>query len=75
MDKTVQTAHSTLIFIKKNFFKTLLGVQGSCGILVPWPGMEHRSPALEVQSLNLWATREVLYSAFRAASVSAFSPK
>ena len=28
----------------------------ACGILVPRPGIE---PALEIQSLNYWTTREV----------------
>ena len=32
---------------------------GACGILVPGPGMEPTSPALEAWSLNHWATREV----------------
>ena len=27
--------------------------------LIPWTGMEHTPPALEVQSLNHWITREV----------------
>ena len=27
--------------------------------LVPWPGIEPGSPALEAQSLKHWATREV----------------
>ena len=31
----------------------------ACGILVPWPGIEPVPPALEVQSLNHWTTREV----------------
>ena len=33
----------------------------SCGIwdLVPWPGIEPGSPALGVQSLSHWSTREV----------------
>ena len=33
----------------------------SCGMwdLVPWPGIEPGPPALEVQSLSHWATREV----------------
>ena len=34
----------------------------ACGILVPWPGIEHVPPAAEVQSLNPWTTREVLFS-------------
>ena len=31
----------------------------ACGILVPQPGMEPAPPAVEVQSLNHWTTREV----------------
>ena len=33
----------------------------SCGVwdLVPWPGIEPGSPALEAQSLSLCTTREV----------------
>ena len=30
----------------------------ACGILVPRPGIEPASPALEAQSLNQWTTRE-----------------
>ena len=29
----------------------------ACRILVPWPGVETASPAMEVLSLNYWATR------------------
>ena len=31
----------------------------ACRTLVPWPGIEPSSPALKVQSLNHWTTREV----------------
>ena len=31
----------------------------ACGILVPGPGIKPATPALEVQSLNHWTTREV----------------
>ena len=31
----------------------------ACGVFVPWPGIKPVSPALEAQSLNHWATREV----------------
>ena len=31
----------------------------ACGILVPWPGIESMSLALEAWSLNHWTTREV----------------
>ena len=31
----------------------------ACGILVLWPGIEPRPPALEAQSPNHWTTREV----------------
>ena len=30
----------------------------TCGVLVPWPGIEPAPSALEVQSLNHWTTRE-----------------
>ena len=29
------------------------------GALVPWPGIEPRTPVLGAQSLSHWATREV----------------
>ena len=31
----------------------------TCGILVPWPGIEPRSPAWEAMNLSHWAAREV----------------
>ena len=31
----------------------------ACGILLPWPGIKPMPPALSVQSLNHWITREV----------------
>ena len=31
----------------------------ACGILVPEPGIEPESPAVEAQSLNDWTAREV----------------
>ena len=31
----------------------------ACGILVPQPGIEPTSPALEARSLNCWTSREV----------------
>ena len=36
----------------------------ACAILVPWPGIEPASPALEAQCLNHWTTREVPKSQF-----------
>ena len=36
----------------------------ACGILVPQPGIEPASPALEAQSLDHWTTREVPQSLF-----------
>ena len=38
----------------------------SCGILVPWPGIEPMSLAVEAQSLNHWTTREVSTTLFMA---------
>ena len=31
----------------------------ACGILFPWPGIEHVPPALEAWSLNHWTPRKV----------------
>ena len=31
----------------------------ACVILVPWPGMGHVPPAVEVRGFNHWTTREV----------------
>ena len=36
----------------------------SMGVLVPWLGIEPEPPALGVQSLNHWTTREVPISFF-----------
>ena len=33
--------------------------RAACGILVPQPGIEPEPPALAMQSLNCWTTREV----------------
>ena len=32
----------------------------ACGVLVAWPGIEPRPPAVEARSLNHWASRKVL---------------
>ena len=48
-----QQAHS-LFFFFFNFFCHM-----AWEILVPWPGTEPTSPALEAQSLNHWTTGEV----------------
>ena len=43
-----------------NSSPTLLGhTVGPAGILVPQPGIEPTLPAVEVQTLNHWPTREV----------------
>ena len=45
---------------ERNFFCFLFWPHhAACGILVPQPGIEPESPALEVRSLNQWTTREV----------------
>ena len=41
------------------FFLTFWSFPMACGILVPQPEIEPIPPALEVQSLNHWTTREV----------------
>jgi len=42
----------------------------ACGILVPHPGTEPASPALEAQSLMHWTTREVLSYSFLKLTLS-----
>ena len=39
----------------------LVALDLGCGMwgLVPWPGIESRSPALEARSLSQWTTKEV----------------
>ena len=34
----------------------------ACRMLIPWPGIEPRLPAVEAQSPNHWITRELLHS-------------
>ena len=43
------------------YFNVFFGrtVHMICGILVPQPGIEPTHPALEAQSPNYWATREI----------------
>ena len=55
----------------QNFFFFLFSCTGTPSFnmwdLVPWPGIELRSPALGAQSLSHWASREVpTYSCFCA---------
>ena len=45
-------------------FSTFWPHQMAGGILVPWPGIEPESPAVETWCLNHWATREVLREHF-----------
>ena len=41
------------------FIYLFLPYHEGCGILVPWPEIEPMTPAVEVQSLNHWTTKEV----------------
>ena len=41
------------------FFLIFWPCRAASGILVPWPGIEPATPAVEVQSLNYWTSREV----------------
>ena len=55
-----RVGHSWATFTLLFTYLAVLGL--SCGTqdLVPWSGIEPRFPALGVQSLSLWATKEVL---------------
>ena len=47
-------------FISFQVFSCLFGpCHAACGIWVPQPGIKPMHPALEVQSLNHWTTREI----------------
>ena len=48
--------------IKKNFFWSHCV---SCGVLVPWPGIEPMYPAWEVWTLNHWITRKASKCIFK----------
>ena len=49
----------------KNNNKNKFGhIAGAYGILVPWSGIEPVPPAVEMQILNHWITREVPYKIF-----------
>ena len=50
--------YSAIFFFCK--IKKSVVVVKPCGTLVPWPGVEPVLPALGVQSLKHWTTREVL---------------
>ena len=47
-------------FLFALFFFYFWPLSAACGILVPQPGIEPMSPAVEVQSLNHWTAKEVL---------------
>ena len=51
-------------------FLAALGFSRSMWDLVPWPGIESRPPALGVQSLSRWTTREVITMNFKRYSFS-----
>ena len=63
-----------LLFFKKIFlfiYLAALNLSCQCGIfsfgmwvLVPWPDIEPRSPALGTQNLSHWTTREVPITLF-----------
>ena len=55
---------------KSAFFKLSVCGHMACRILVPLPGIEPASPAIEALSLNHWTTREVPRFAFVISSSS-----
>ena len=40
------------------FYLFIWPLHAACGLLVPWPGIEPKPPAVEARSLNHWAPRE-----------------
>ena len=53
-----------LLYLLKKFFLILWPCHRACGILVPRSGIQPSSPAVEVQSLNYWTTREKAQALF-----------
>ena len=56
-------SHTDMFLGKHGIFKKIFNLyfwpcHVARGILVPWPGIEPVLPAVEVQSLNHWSTRE-----------------
>ena len=53
----------TSVWLQSGIISTYLisfwPLHGAYRILVPWPGIEHMTPAVEAQSLNHWTTKEV----------------
>ena len=50
---------NALFFPPQFIYLFLWPHHAACGTLVPWPGIEPTLPAVEVQSLNHWTTRDV----------------
>ena len=47
-------------FLRSVFFHLFIGhTTEACEILVPWPGIQPVTPAVEARSLNHWTAREV----------------
>ena len=46
----------------------------ACGILVPSPGMEPASPAVDVWSVNHWASREIPHVPFNSGLLESYCP-
>ena len=52
--------HPLQILVLLNLFIYLFWLyHAAYGILVPWPGIEPVTSAVEAQSLNLWTAREI----------------
>ena len=54
-----------LLFKRFFYFLFFWPHHAACGILVPQPGIEPRSTALEAWSLNCWTTREAPFTIFK----------
>ena len=53
-----------MLFTLNSIFFSVIILAMCTEILVPQPGIEPMTPALEVQSVNLWTAREIPVSSF-----------
>ena len=60
---TIFKAFIEFVTVLLLFYRGFFGHE-ACGILAPGPGIKPVPPALEVQSLNHWTSREVPSSIF-----------
>ena len=65
--------HLWVDLLLKIIFTTVCPHHAACGTFLPQPGTEPAAPAVEVQSLNHWITRDIRRRNFCSASLFSLS--